>query len=243
MTGQVGSDEMVFFRYVVSDSNKLVSVLVRAIGGSGDPDVYVTNKFEGLIGATKESYTWKSQHSGNDRIDIHPEDVERERGNTLVIGIVGYCERNAFELEVCCSTPAPIRPVTPNSITDIPVEKGKYSYYSIDVDSGMRGKILLTLRETPASAAASTEIESEQVISAVNHKVGRGVYCSDSLASIIVGLDDIGLKDPESIVVRTKIASATRTSRGTGTNKVPASVDGRTNRYQQMILEMYEFNF
>ena len=101
---------------------------------TGDPDLYVTNKFEGLVCANKESYTWKSTNSGSDRIDIHPDDIELGRGSHLVIGVVGYHERNTYELEVVTSFPPTIRSILPDTVTDIPVEKNKYSYFSIDVD-------------------------------------------------------------------------------------------------------------
>ena len=46
----------------------------------GDPDVYVSNKYEGFVEVTRDNCVWRSTHVGADRIDIHPRWVELEDG-------------------------------------------------------------------------------------------------------------------------------------------------------------------
>lgn len=65
-------------------------------------------------------------NTGNDRVDIHPKDTERGRGNHLVIGVYGYRERNSFELEVITSFPPAVRSIALGESFDIAVERGRY---------------------------------------------------------------------------------------------------------------------
>ena len=229
MHGNLGPDEMIYYRFMITDPKQMVSIFARPTVNSerghkgshpiGDPDLYVTNKFEGLVCANKDSYTWKSINSGSDRIDIHPDDIELGRGNHLVIGVTGYQERNAYEVEVVTSFPPTIRSILPDTVTDIPVEKNKYSYFSIDIDNTCHGKLLLVLKETPKTLHTSSspppspkspsekmkkedKTDASVVIAAVKQNNGRSVYCTDSLATRVINLDNISLENNDSLIVR-----------------------------------------
>ena len=118
--GTVSADCFVYYRYVISNPLKLITVSVRPLveekkpgerastSPPGDPDLYISNKFDGLVvmgsqdtaDAYKEFFTWKCTNTGSSRVDIHPEDIHRKAGDTLLIGVFGSKERNDYELLV-----------------------------------------------------------------------------------------------------------------------------------------------
>ena len=104
LTSKNSQNEFSYFRFHRSNPSALVSIRARPLlderGPIGDPDVFVTNRHDGLVGVNKENWIWKSTNVGSDRIDIHPSDVDASRGSTFIIGVLGYKERNEFEIEV-----------------------------------------------------------------------------------------------------------------------------------------------
>lgn len=78
-------------RFVRKEPSKLVSIVVKPLNGENadtvsDPDLYVTNQFDGLVGVTKENFTWVCSSVGSARVDIHPSDCFSGRGNFFIIG-------------------------------------------------------------------------------------------------------------------------------------------------------------
>jgi hypothetical protein len=120
--GEVAANEFDYYRFVVMDVLSVVSIKVRSLQTEldGDPDIYVTNRHEGLVGTTRDNYVWRSTEVGADRLDIYPDDLHLERavGNdleassrVLVIGVTGSRETNSYELVVSVSAPVPVVPL------------------------------------------------------------------------------------------------------------------------------------
>eukprot|EP01038_Epipyxis_sp_PR26KG_P005834 gene5834-8049_t len=126
VNGRINANEYAYYRFVNTDPAKLVTIQVKPLFDDfgtaiGDPDLYVTNRFDGLVGITKDNYIWKSTCVDNDRIEIHPSDVNlphndqvdrqldlSDQSQVFMIGVLGYREINEFELIVTLSNPSPI---------------------------------------------------------------------------------------------------------------------------------------
>ena len=129
-------NEYAYYRFVNTDPfRKLVTIKAwptcDEYGPIGDPDLFVTNKFEGLVGVTKEDYVWKSTNVGSDRIDIHPLDPNN-RGSgtgTYTIGVYGYRDRNEFDLSLTFSDPDPIQEIQPGCKAEFQLVADKYTYF------------------------------------------------------------------------------------------------------------------
>lgn len=68
----VPQDEICFFRFVLKDRAALLSVrlqpLSNAAGSASDPDLYVSNKYAGLVAVDRDNYIWRSTNIGLDQV-------------------------------------------------------------------------------------------------------------------------------------------------------------------------------
>jgi hypothetical protein len=217
VTGKVENGEFAYYRFVCQDRRKLVSIRAKPLrdenGPIGDPDLYLSNKFDGLVAVTKDNCVWKSTNVGADRLDIHPADKNAQRGGTFIIGVTGYKELNEYELIAVMMDPEPIQSIAPGQKFDFSVVAGKYSFYSMKIDPRSRGKVLISVTNakgsvdsdvTGAGAGAGTggagsatsamgrrgqrRYESAAVTyleatARAAQKYGRGIYTADELAS------------------------------------------------------------
>ena len=113
LIGRNNNGEFSYYRFTLTDPAKLLTVRVHPLhdgsasastgaiySPSGDPDLFVTNRYNGMVGVTRDNWVWRSCSVGADRIDIHPSDMDVKRGSTFIIGVLGYKDRNEFEIEV-----------------------------------------------------------------------------------------------------------------------------------------------
>ena len=157
------------------------------LGPIGDPDLFVSNKHNGMVAVSKDNYIWKSTNVGADRVDIHPNDLERGRSNILMIGVLGYKDRNEFELEILLSDALAINPVSVGETLNVYVKPNKYTYFSLDVDSSIHSKIFVAVSPT---TSPMSRYRDGHIIDAVNQDYGRGVYTIDTLSEVISNIDN-----------------------------------------------------
>jgi hypothetical protein len=173
---------------VLKDPSQLLSIKVLSLpdenGVVGDADVYVSNKYDGLIGVTKQNYIWRSATVGNCRVDIHPNDQNHSRGNFFVIGVLGYRDRNDFSLQVTVCRPPPILEISYSSSgvnNEISVMKDQYLYFSMKIDTQTRERINISIGHS--SSLSETLNRGVQTLNDVNQSYGRGVYTKDTLTT------------------------------------------------------------
>lgn len=202
LIGSTTANEFAYYRFALANPKHLITIRTKPIfddrGPIGDPDLYVTNRFEGLVGVTKENFSWKSTNVGPDRIDIHPVDIDTGRGSIYIIGILGYKERNEFELCVEVSEPKTIHSLNVGDILDITIQTNYNRYFSIQIPP--QSKSQLYVKVTPVSDVNSTSTSSQVVmrssggsggdvildkstLESLGKSYGRCVYATDGLAS------------------------------------------------------------
>eukprot|EP01041_Mallomonas_annulata_P010897 gene10897-22748_t len=195
-----GSNEYSYYKITVTNPSQLITIRAKP----------ATNRFNGLVEVNKENCVWKSNNVGGDRIDIHPNDVDVRRGNTFIIGVWGYKEKNEFEVEVTLSDPKPIRSIELGDSIDIQLpstatatttttatiavtEEAKY--FSYKVNSTNKSKVYMMISPlqdiNQTSTLTSTSTSSSNVnFASVNQTYGRCVYATDSLAPLgVFGTD------------------------------------------------------
>ena len=70
----VPQEEFCHFRFSLKDKDRgqFVSIrlapLTTAAGTASDPDLYVSNKYAGLVGVDRDSYIWRSTNIGVDQV-------------------------------------------------------------------------------------------------------------------------------------------------------------------------------
>jgi hypothetical protein len=172
VTGRTLSGEFAYYRFVCQDPEKLVSIRVKPLsdenGPIGDPDLYVTNKYEGLVAVTKDNCVWRSVNVGADRIDIHPHDPNAARGGAYMIGVMGYKDLNEFEIIAVMTHPEPINMIFPRRHFDFSVYAGQYSYFALRIDPRSRGKLLVKISDGCSAIIASDDVPSH------HHRVDGG---------------------------------------------------------------------
>eukprot|EP00607_Mallomonas_marina_P005451 CAMPEP_0182426556 /NCGR_PEP_ID=MMETSP1167-20130531/13041_1 /TAXON_ID=2988 /ORGANISM="Mallomonas Sp, Strain CCMP3275" /LENGTH=817 /DNA_ID=CAMNT_0024608059 /DNA_START=38 /DNA_END=2488 /DNA_ORIENTATION=+ len=218
LIGCNGPNEFTFYRYTCPQpSNQLITIRVTPGQDDsgcciGDPDLYVTNRYGGQVEVSKDNYVWKSTNVGRDRVDIHPEDMDVVRGGTYIIGVLGYKERNEFEIEVTLSTPKPIRHLEVGESIDIQLTPEDQKYFKVQLDTSNKSRLFMTVvpildsifnmdgntlhtayqpggRRSAGSSEREREKEKETVLdeeticSVVSQAYGRCVYTCDSLAA------------------------------------------------------------
>lgn len=64
--------EFTYFRFLLQDPSHLVSIRVNSIRNDNneesDPDIYVSNKYSGLVQVNQENYIWRSAMIGSDQV-------------------------------------------------------------------------------------------------------------------------------------------------------------------------------
>jgi hypothetical protein len=117
VTGRASYAEMCQYRFVAGDHHQMVSITAVPVNASGsgahsDPDLYVTNRFNGQVAVSKHNYVWSNVNLGVSRIDILPTDPhlpsDTKEGRIFVIGVISNGPDDAeFALTVTCSYPPP----------------------------------------------------------------------------------------------------------------------------------------
>lgn len=184
--GKVGMNEFVYYRFTNTHARKVIRFKIVMKGGTnnensdlGDADLYISNNHGGLIGVTKDNYTWKSTHVGNCHVDIHPSDPELPRGQNFVIGVCGFREQNSFELTVSTHDPPPIRDLSArNETLDVTIVPGKYTFYKLQINPGDKLRLVLSLEPTDSYAVG---MRIEEVLKCTETSRGNAVYTTDSL--------------------------------------------------------------
>jgi hypothetical protein len=230
--GNVALNEFAYFRFVTSDSRKLITVTVNSLDNNiknndksnnrnninnnstnnnnsyGDPDLYITNKYEGLVGVTRDLFTWRSTNTGSDRVDIHPNDPKSARGGTYIIGVFGCKESNQFVLNISLSHPPHVEVIHPyinpnsnanndddkdidqvkhnnNSKINFELNSNQFTYYSLKIDPSKNEKIIISIIPTDEFPSVCLK----DILSQIPTKsYGQGVYTNDNFASIC-GID------------------------------------------------------
>lgn len=137
----------------------------------GDADLYVTNRFGGLVAASKENYVWKSVNAGTDRLNIMG--TADNTHNVYIIGVSGNKDSNNFEIVAFTSDPAPITNVTSDTNLSVDFESTKkYKFFSLPVDP--RSQQTITIQVT-------TKANNTSARDMVNTDYGRGVYTKDTI--------------------------------------------------------------
>lgn len=204
LIGSTTANEFAYYRFALTNPKHLITIRTKPIfddrGPIGDPDLYVTNRFEGLVGVTKENFSWKSTNVGPDRIDIHPMDIDTSRGPIYIIGILGYKERNEFELQVEVSDPKVIHPLNVGDILDVQLQTSSTSHFSIQIPPHSKSHIYVKVTPVSDMTSTSTSISSEIMmrssgglggdvlldkssLESLGKSYGRCVYATDGLAS------------------------------------------------------------
>lgn len=197
----VAQNEFCFFRFVLKDRTSFVSIRVtpqgNATGTASDPDLYVSNKYSGLVAVDRDNYIWRSTNVGLDQVDIHPDDLNAKRSGIFIIGVQGYKDVNSFTLEVNVSSPIRSIDLKPGS-QDLLVRTDRYVYYRLKVDSMSKNKLYIDvtpLDELGFASSGDGRGESKDPAvgklsdmdrfgrSDLEHRFGRGVYTLDSLSS------------------------------------------------------------
>jgi hypothetical protein len=110
VSGTATFRDMCYYRFVADDPRQIITISVAPkAGSSGDPDLYVTNRFQGQVAVTRDNYVWSCASSGTSRIDILPDDANLPAdvmdGRIFVIGVACNSEDADFELAVSTATP------------------------------------------------------------------------------------------------------------------------------------------
>jgi hypothetical protein len=111
VSGTATFRDMCYYRFVADDPWQMITISVAPkAGSSGDPDLYVTNRFQGQVAVTRDNYVWSCVSSGTSRIDILPDDAnlpaDVKDGRIFVIGVAcNSAEEADFELAVSTTTP------------------------------------------------------------------------------------------------------------------------------------------
>ena len=188
LIGSVALNKFVFFRYTLQDPSMLLSIRVSpvadAMGNACDPDLYVTNRHNGLVAVDRTTAQWSSTQSGCDRVDIHPQDAKAALGSTFILGVVGYREMNHFELCVQVCVPNPIQEYSVGDNIPVTLSPGDFTFFAMKVDSTISGRITMCLHSSGCTARSKLEAFGEEEGNHINTNVGRGVYGCDLLDSI-----------------------------------------------------------
>ena len=175
------------------------------INVNSDPDLYITNRYDGFIEATRNNSLWRSTDVGDDCIYIHPQDAKLSLGRTFVIGVIGYKDMNDFELSATITDPFPITYLSPDSRSDITILPNNVpTYYAIKVSPYQRGSLIVSLNPFIQGYTQSKDKHKKELIRdysieldlkdtksvcdeanrRVYNKYGRCVYTTDELAEI-----------------------------------------------------------
>lgn len=166
-------NEFMYFRYIHYNTDKLLSIRVMPISEKsvypGDPDLFVSNRFKGLVNVTSTNFVWRSYNIGTDQIDISPNDIESSRGNVYIIGVFGYKDINSYVLdiqerevedivELSLGSKGSYSNVSAYSLSsqyssgasresmELWVSPFKYNYYSIKLDTKFKGRVGMCVR-------------------------------------------------------------------------------------------------
>jgi hypothetical protein len=117
VTGRASYGEICQYRFIVGDHHQMVTITASPVNASGsgahsDPDLYVTNRFNGQVAVSKQNYIWSNVNLGVSRIDILPSDPhlpsDTKEGRIFVIGVTSNGSDDAeFQLTVTSSYPPP----------------------------------------------------------------------------------------------------------------------------------------
>lgn len=116
INGIVGTGNQVFYRFVVSERNKVVRCSVRTISNKlqrshsadayalpaseGVVDLFVTNRFSGLSPVTRETAIWTTDYQINHAVEILPNDINLAQNidevgsDTFIIAVYANPEYN-----------------------------------------------------------------------------------------------------------------------------------------------------
>ena len=81
-------------------------------------------------------------------------------GSTFVIAVVGYRDRNDFEITATISDPPKIDFLVPSTSAllkrELTVTRGKYTYHGVKIDPRQRGEIVVAVTATSSSSSSSS---------------------------------------------------------------------------------------
>mmetsp|Transcript_8898 Transcript_8898/g.33596 ORF Transcript_8898/g.33596 Transcript_8898/m.33596 type:complete len:703 (-) Transcript_8898:231-2339(-) len=191
--GENGTSEFTYYRFVNTQPDALITIHARPAFDEdgepiGDPDLYVSNVANGQGRLDRERYVWKSCNVGADRVEVHPGDSSARMGNTYLIGVLGYKERNVFDVEVKVTPPLPIVELAINSSVEFTARSDSYCYFKFRVDPERRSQLRLKLYATDDpdgcngldddgfdAGGPDSEAEEQDLV----QTFGRGIYTAD----------------------------------------------------------------
>ena len=147
-----------------------------------DPDLYVTNSYDGLVGVTRDNCTWKSIGLGPDRVYIHPEDINAPRGSFFVIGVYGAgSDDTPFELTVTTCECPEIKSIQLNSNFFVDVSS-RYEFFALHIDPRAKERLELEWSfPVPTSDAAGHSHDARhEIYSDTSYRCGHGIYVDES---------------------------------------------------------------
>mmetsp|Transcript_33205 Transcript_33205/g.61905 ORF Transcript_33205/g.61905 Transcript_33205/m.61905 type:complete len:928 (-) Transcript_33205:600-3383(-) len=198
----VPQEEFCYFRFVLKDRSSFMSIRLvpcpNSTGTASDPDLYVSNKYAGLVSVDRDNYIWRSTNIGLDQVDIHPDDLNAQRSGIFIIGVLGYRDVNSFSLEVRLGPPVRCIDLKPGGVHDLLVRTDRYTFYRIPIDSSVKSKQVISVSPVDenghgdrphgkqnSSDHASSDLSGmdQQGKAELENQFGRGVYTADSLVS------------------------------------------------------------
>ena len=72
----VPQEEFSYFRFVLKEKERANFVSIRvtpcanAAGTVSDPDLYVSNKYSGLVAVDRDNYIWRSTNVGTEQVPL-----------------------------------------------------------------------------------------------------------------------------------------------------------------------------
>lgn len=111
--GTANFSDMCYYRFVTGDPHHRITISVAPSANSaGDPDLYVTNQYNGQVGVTRENCVWSCVNLGVSRVDILPDDANLPEnvteGRIFVIGVASNGSEEADFLLTVTTSPPPL---------------------------------------------------------------------------------------------------------------------------------------
>jgi hypothetical protein len=144
-------NEIKYFRYTHNNPENVLIIYITPIVSnnnqndmlSSDPDIYITNRYNGLINVTKTNYVWNSNNMISNQIYIHPQDIESQRNNVYVIGVFGFNDIAKYDIRISEMTPEPITTLQCDTELELWITPSQYHYLSLPVNTSFKGKVCI----------------------------------------------------------------------------------------------------
>lgn len=142
LTSTCDANAYTYFRLRAKNPEQLISIRAEPKeGAGGDPDLFISNHFNGYVAVDSANAVWRSAQSGGCQVEIHPKDEQRARGDVYIIGVRGYNDATTFTLSVSASLPDTILQVTPPYSTTLTLSANASYFHYLHVDSTRKGKV------------------------------------------------------------------------------------------------------